>query len=625
MILRLTRSLLIGCLLLAISSCEYDSDSTNYHEITPPEATITTNIELSGTNPENVIYIYAPTNLQYTLNTSSGTVVNQDFKLDGRSLTLQNGNIIHIYPSQYDNEIHLLKIKLTLSSGSGSLAEILGKEIQNDEVEFKLKYVKTDNTITINQRVNSKGNLELFWEKPSIDGISVAGYDIYYNEKGRDVLLTTITDGNQTSFADLSYAYSLKTYRMVTRFNSDQVDSWVNFHTVKYTPIVKGDFAVSNKTNSGLLVSWNNPNKFNCKYVLKWNTSTLYNVEKGKSSALATRDQFPLLKPIYYTLYILPETAPFSDYLNYPSVSNSFEDNKFLFENNNYPVVDVRDNTLLTVPLYVYKSLYSYDITDMSFKNKLELNLPDNVYIESVEVAQPTGHVAIHYRSHDSKYKPNIVIYEDKTLKKALSWFPASSFPSFVLTGNDRLFLLENYMNKELKVYDIKTKRLILTHTEPQTEDGFRMTVSHDGKYMYARGGVNHWYRLYEFDGEKLTVVQQFSGRNKYSTFSFHPQNSGQAIVKDKTNGFSIIEIPSMKVIKSIAGDFYAGLSPIDPISGNLIYRDANYATNNQINVLDNTYSKVIFTTTIKPGYSTHIQLMNNYIFQGSHMHMKID
>lgn len=89
--------------------------------------------------------------------------------------------------------------------------------------------------------------------------------------------------------------------------------------------------------------------------------------------------------------------------------------------------------------------------------------------------------------------------------------------------------------------------------------------------------------------------------------------NNNRMIVNRGLDGakeFTIYELPSMQIVKTIAGSF----KDIDPVSGNLLYVDTNYSDNKMMYVLSSDYSKNIFEMKLNFRYE-YIYLTNNFFF----------
>ena len=308
---------------LLFCACEYDSDNMNYHELPRPENNLSVTYNLADVPEGGMIYIYSPTRLTYTLNISSGTILRKEFYLNNQRITDVNGEIFLSPDILYNNTANVLSLKIEVGSGTGSLAEILGGEKSEFEFDYLVKYVNPDIRLDIKQRVSRENHLELYWEKPQIEGVEIENYRIYYYDNFEELLVKEITDPDVTSYVDKDYVYGAKTYRIVVTYNSNEITPKEDFYTVKYSEFSEGMFTYNSSEQFKLKIKWKNPNAFVCKYVLCWKGEEIY-MNEGVSEASVPRPTYPMTGAQYYELYILPVDGNFSDYTKYPKVISYF-------------------------------------------------------------------------------------------------------------------------------------------------------------------------------------------------------------------------------------------------------------------------------------------------------------
>jgi len=125
--------------LFFFSSCEFGSNYENFHEIKPPPEKIWIAINLANINPDEIFYVRNGTLISYNLNTEGYEVIESKFFLNGEEIGVGNQVSLDIENPDYV-KIYTLTIKITLKSGSGSLADYAGVEIYNGEFSYQIMF-----------------------------------------------------------------------------------------------------------------------------------------------------------------------------------------------------------------------------------------------------------------------------------------------------------------------------------------------------------------------------------------------------------------------------------------------------------------------------------------------------
>lgn len=131
--------------MLLLSSCEYDSDKMNYHELSPLPNEIEIGINLANVSPDEVIYIGGSTSLYYQIHPSVGIVESVEFKLDGRKESIQDGSTgaFWVHPSDSEvGKILNLEVNMYIKGGNGSLAEAAAGYYYSAKASYKIQYVR---------------------------------------------------------------------------------------------------------------------------------------------------------------------------------------------------------------------------------------------------------------------------------------------------------------------------------------------------------------------------------------------------------------------------------------------------------------------------------------------------
>jgi len=599
--------------LLCFTSCKYESSELNFHELKPPSKDTEVTLNLADVSTGQTIYIYSPTNLTYAINSTSGSIVKQEFFLNNKKLTPMTNASIYLWPSELTNGTNTLKVTVELSSGTGSLAEILGEEKSLFEFTYNVKYVNPQVNLNINQRINSSKKLEIFWEKPSVEGTEIIGYDIYNFNSLNQILVQQITDPNKTTFVDEDYAYGAKTYKVITKYKGNKIPQKEDFYSVKYKAFTTDYFETKTLKNSNLNIKWAHPDGIESKYVLVWKNDIKV-IPIGKNSAEVDRPGYPLLDEQYYELYILPVKADTWNYAKYPKVINYFKEQTLgdgKDEYNTFILTEADYKNRLVLSLQQLRNDYgfrSFGLNDLTLNSKYSNHVQYPFYVNSLIVSPTTGVLALHLRSNIYETKPKIDVYSDYTFSTKIGSYPTDDFPVYFVTDNNKLLIANNNLY-ESKIYDLNSGALLSTKIE---HTQFRPAISADGNYtMSYVGGANGWYRLYKYENDQYTLLQEKTSSRTINDIVFHPTIKNQVVIQSVDNYFSICELPNLNVIKNIPGEFLT----IDRFTGNILFRDGNSASNSLLNVLDKQYENIIFS--VRTGnyfQKTAARLINNNI-----------
>ena len=133
-------SLTVLALTLSLfTSCEFGSNYENFHEIEPPPEQIWIAINLANVNPDEIFYVRNGTLISYNLNTEGHEVIESKFFLSDEEIGTGNQISLSIENPDYA-KIYTLTIKITLKSGTGSLADYAGVEVYRTEFSYQVMF-----------------------------------------------------------------------------------------------------------------------------------------------------------------------------------------------------------------------------------------------------------------------------------------------------------------------------------------------------------------------------------------------------------------------------------------------------------------------------------------------------
>lgn len=606
--------------LLCLISCKYESDDLNFHEIKQPEKDVKVTMNLADIPNGQTIYIYAPTDLSYTINATSGAIAKQEFFLNNK-LVETDKKVLHIKPSDLGGTTpDILKVKVELSSATGSLAEVLGEEKSSFEFTYSIKYVNPQVNLNINQRINSSKKLEIYWNKPNIEGAEIESYEIYNFSNLDQILIDRISDPSKSSYVDDDYSYGAKTYKIVTKYKGNKIPPKEDFYSVKYEVFTSDYFKTKTLKNLNLDIQWTHPNGIANKYVLIWK-GDVRTIPLGKNNVEVYRPAFPFQEEQYYELYILPEKANEWDYAKYPKIINYFKEQRYDadIDYRHFIMVEGDMKNKLILAMRGVKNgfgIRSYGIDDLAMKSKSADLEQYPFYISSFKVSPATGKVAVHLRSDVYETKPKIEVYSDFTFSKKLRTYASDDFPVYYLTDDDKILVGNNDLY-HYEIYDLNSGKLLSEKRESKGQ--FFPIISHDGRYTSSSGSYdNGWYRIYKYENDQYTLIAEKIGSRTKNELVFHPLIKDQVVIQSLDNYFSICELPSLKVIKKVPGEFVC----FDGFTGNILFKDQYFSSNSVVNVLDNKYSNILFSMTTGLYFhpfqarllNNNIILYNNYV-----------
>ncbi|MFV0419349.1 MAG: hypothetical protein ACK5KT_11535 [Dysgonomonas sp.] len=580
-------------------SCEFDNDDNNFNHIVPPPDEIPMGIDLAGLKEGETIYIYTKTYLTYSLNTSGKSLLSKEFYLDDVNIPTDkdpNVNGVYIDPGTiYADEDHTLTLKIAIKSGSGSLADALNIEGYLGEIKFKVKYVKADMKLDVKQRQNTNKNLELYWEKPQLEQHQVKGYTIYQgdneNNASEEKIVAEINDPNTTSFVDPTYVYGYRNYHIKVHFEGDKIAPWNEYVRASYKPIEK--LITSRPEASKLKIGFNNENTYPCKYVVKYysgdSDDTPYPVAGEQAYIIKENTQFPVrtgVKSLF--LFVLPSDASDENYLQYPHILIEYSDphmDEYIISH----AVDKNANLYYTLS---YDKLNVYNMNTMQLAKRVNHNI--STHDGSVVAANTSGRIAItetYGKAH---------IFGNNTLANPLYTFETTG--DYTLTNDNKVIY-----NRASGIYmgNINNGNITTLKTTSQLE-GF--VASQDGKYIVMPTNTISDFGIFDITSGSPVFVSDLNPEGHVVYI-----NNNRMIVNrglDGSKEFTIYELPSMTVLKKIAGTF----KDIDAYGGNILYVDPNYSDNKMIYVLSSDYSKNIFEMQLNTDHA-YIYLTNNFLF----------
>ena len=203
-------------------ACEYDPSGNDFLDLAPPEDYIPIEISLNDVNPSDTIYLYQNTTISIKIN-SPMDLQQALVLLDGREYKYMWSDSLGFifYPEQVDEGVHKLTVDAIFTSGTGSLAEMMGLEGYTGELSWNIRVIHNpQDQFEVEYRINEEGFLELFWDNVIPDNY-IESYTIHSGlTQETDI---TINDAKQKSFIDYGYVCEYAFYEVKTTLKDGNI------------------------------------------------------------------------------------------------------------------------------------------------------------------------------------------------------------------------------------------------------------------------------------------------------------------------------------------------------------------------------------------------------------------
>ena len=552
---------------ILISSCEYRLEETNYREIEPPSGYVTLEINLNNINPLDTIYILVPTKLICTLNTEQGKILQVDIRINDISIPIvdfSQSNISFIVdPDRIGYGKYELKMDCVTSSGSGSLADLMGFEGYGFEAFWNVKVVKYSDYFTSGYRISKDGQIELYWDNPMISDDLIISCELFHYFEDGAFEYSEELDPLKKSVIINDYVCGKSIYTVRTSFKLDNLgysypqEFSYNGEIVIDTPIP--EVHIEDLNENKLRLYWNKPivagAKFNVQYGQR---------EYFKNEILNFTDTTVVVSKPQVGSYFECKVDFYPKEPKYPRASASSEASFLYGKKVGFGSNDV----------FIYNSIenVAYTVKDDSIA-VVDLNSLDTRYVK-------TEIYVFEYITcpNSSKFAvigfDKTIVYNDsKLISPTILNTQWQTNVSYVLS-NDYLF---EFTETASNIYDLTTGLKI--KTLPAL--GFQVKMSIDGRYFACRNffeiGFVHVYTFNDFNFmKKGTPIPGASG---YDTYHFHPTNLDQIIIEGSgsyRSSFNFYNLSRFEIVKSAELPTNFRFLNFDPITECVIYNSGS-------------------------------------------------
>lgn len=595
-----------------LSSCEYEVSDDQYIEKEKPIPNKQIEINLTGVQPNDTIYIYKKTSLFYSINSRDEDILSKAITLDGKSIENSQWGGLLIDPKAFDNSIHKLHLSVSVKTNTGSLAEKLGFEKYEGEYEYTLKYVHVDYGLKITDDITKDDYLKIVWEKPQIEKLEVEKYEVTFDKDWSSNSRTTITitDPNQTYVIDKNYVWGYKDYEITTYFKGNKIDPWQDRYTMSYDLPINNNISIEEVGIEDALVSWKK-NKYRCSYILKTlNDGTIdqeIRLDYSKTSRTIPFASFP--NPTIGYLHVLPENYD-EAYSNWGSVffskSYSSMDKDWYFSQFAY---NTENKSLYGLGQY---KLIQFDAINQEQVKVTWIDYLNYFFTDKLSCSPRTRKIAVMHVMSNKVY-----ILDDKV--NILNEFNLPSFDilhdsqddTFCITDDDRLIISGSGHSRKAYICDLNGNT-IYQISLPPTPYKTKINTSTDGQYLCYYSGQN--IKIYKLGDTHETLIYDQNMKN-IEQCNFHPVDKDKIIIQ-QAGTFYIYNIITQDKSNSIKGTYLS----TDPFTGNILYYAPDYSSSLLVNIIKPDLSSNLNKIHIRENYN--VELFNNVLIGSNNDHM---
>lgn len=583
------RRVLIGISIFLVSQgCQYPLDEDNFQEKSIPDASA---IDLGHFSSEDTLFISSTTNFTISVvNYEKRIVYNARALVDGEFLAQSYGYAwldFRIDPQAYPTGVHTLEIVFELSTGSGSLADMLNAEKLAVSKKWKFK-VDTDTPSKVDHfnAYYDDGAVKVEWSKYSRENFShyKLAYGSFYQE---------VKDVQTTSFIDTTYVggerfYHLQVYNQQNGFSSPSSkvynDDGVRIAEIKIA-------------NQEFNVKWNRSKYYNAfkSYIIRdWKTDALLEKTSIMDTSIALS---PAGIELGFTKDVLITT-----------VGKAY-DPKIYGSLNGYPTE--------TVSLYQGEKVLDHDVIQYLVSNnsvytrfqgkvlRLDadnldtLSMTDQL-IDILKVSKSGEYAYSTYSSSLFKRNPQTLITEEVVGINTLIGQSNVTVTGLFVSDNNWI-ALESW--GEYWIIDMNTNVVIYQGVT------FNNTMNLSADFSLLFDGA----KLYGYDAGSYTMLMNLTGGG-YEV-EFNSNFSDEAILLEKYSR-------SVKIVKPWTNTVVRGFSIKDYSSWLVVDESTNLALfigGNRNNIYDLSTGNLKVDLGYTPAGDFYYTLFNNHLYRGSY------
>jgi hypothetical protein len=567
---------IISTTILLFAACEYNPSGNNFLDLTPPEDYISFEISLNDLNPSDTLYLYQ--NTLITMKISSPKDLLQAVMLiDGqeyKNMWIDSLGFM-FYPDQIDEGVHKLTIVASFTSGTGSLAEIMGLEGYMGELSWNIRVIHNpQDRFKVEYRINEEGFLELFW-KNAIPDSYIESYTIHSGLTQKTD--TTINDAQQKSFVDYGYVCEYAYYEVKTRLKDGNILGKTLSIDSPTPKVYFEDLGLDS-----LRVYWDKPFA-NGRFNLMTDDNTI--ATEIHDTSIITPQLFG--KTRQFNLEIKPLKSEYDNfYNNFSSWGNFCQGTSLGLPNWELYAYNITDNVIYTRK---HNNLVAFDATSLQEINAVTITGNTWGFAYGGKIASAPHNSTVAAMTGEDTW-----IFTDS---RFINPIKISSLRGDVntrlsaLTSNDRFFVVEQGANI-CKIFNSLTGEKIFelpfTYKTIYTFPDF-VTVSENGQFFCASS--EDGIEVFEINGTTANLL--YTDTRQYRGAMFIPSQPDKLLIRVDT-GIEIRQIPDFNLIQRLdVSTNGAILCNIDPASMSLLYYQNDSLKVCNINYLIETIFKI--------------------------------
>lgn len=580
---------IISC--ISLSRCDYKFSEINKVVKETPPAQHKLALELI---PEaDTIDIFVDTEISYRLQTYGAKVIKATYSIDDNEHELnKTSGSFTINPQYYPPGFHKLKLKLTVCSGSGSIADHLGAEGYYAEKEWVLK-MENRNAPPLTPYLFVTENKEAYlkWQKCNQWNFYAYEVEINYLNKSYSYFLK---DSNQTCILlDEKYIGQ----RIYGNINCLLIGGSTNYQHFNMDTVPK--LSVTPLKNDSLLVHWT-PSIFNVEYKLRYDENSAFPKQESDTAI-----KIPTTK-LGKTNFILELKSPKSpeweqcQYSELVSTESAYERGDFFITPYYYNTIDA---------CYNYKNDILYYQSDNAIIAANSNGKPLHEFKNNDLSSTPVHSSANGLYKHATAGCHTIYVFKDLYFEQ-MEHFPMNdlNYIDFIFLSDTKKVFVAKY--NLMQVYDIEKNKLIAQikfERIPIYDFPEKITISTDGKYCCF--ATHEGAIIYQITNNEFK--QLYSDERSYSSAYFDPQNP-ELLYLTPTNA-KILEVrqgPNFTMERSVPLSFNGRIQNIDQTTGNMLLHN-----NNNLYILEPTSGNVRYKT---PTEDVRCRLFNSTLYTSS-------
>lgn len=562
--------------MLLFVACEYEPRGNNFVDLTPPEDNVPIEISLNDINPSDTIYLYK--NTLISIKISSPIDLQQAVVLlDGEQYKNMGSDTpgFTFYPDQMDEGVHKLTVDAIFTSGSGSLAEMMGLEGYTGELSWNIRVIhNAQDRFKVNYRVNEEGFFELFWNNAIPDNyIERYTVDLLWTQESR----ITINDAQQKSFVDYGYICKYASYEVKTLLKDGTIFTRTLSIDIPAPKVYFEDLGVDS-----LRVYWDKPfanGRFNL-------------LEESKTIATEIQDTSIIIPQLFgktrqFNLEITPLKAGYDYYHTISSDWSNFRQGTSLgLPNWELYAYSITDNIIYTGK---YNNLVAFDATSLQELNTVSIMGNPWGFAYGGKIASAPHNSTVAAMTGEETW-----IFTDSRFIQPIKISPLRGDVNnrlCALTSNDRFFVVQQDATI-CKIFNSLTGEKIFelpfTYKTIYTFPDFA-SVSENGQFFCASS--DNGIEIFEIEGTATNLL--YTDTRDYTGAMFVPSQPDKLLIRVGTD-IEIRQLPDFNVIQTLdVSANGAFLCNIDPASMSLLYYQNDSLKVCKINNLAETIFKI--------------------------------